>query len=43
MNEKARDRGENWVQQLYANLFRNLGYKSLDEVEETVREKKPRP
>jgi hypothetical protein len=34
--QEARDRGENWVQLLYTNLFRNLGYKSLDEVEDVM-------
>jgi hypothetical protein len=41
--QEARDRGENWVQQLYTNLFRKLGYNSLDEVEELAREKNGRP
>jgi hypothetical protein len=41
--QEASDRGENWVQQLYTNLFRKLGYKSLDEVEELAREKNGRP
>jgi hypothetical protein len=40
---RVRDRGENWMQQLYANLFKNLGYESLDETEKVVREKNVRP
>lgn len=37
--QHIKDRGENWAQQLYSNLARNLGYKSLDELEEAMRKK----
>ena len=33
------DRGENWAIQTYTHLFRELGYESLDEVEEGLRKK----
>ena len=36
---QVKDRGENWAQQLYTNLARNLGYSSLNELEETLRKK----
>jgi hypothetical protein len=37
--KQARDRGENRTRQLYDNLCRSLGYKSLDEAEKIMREK----
>ena len=37
--QQVKDRGENWAQQLYTNLARNLGYSSLNELEETLRKK----
>lgn len=33
------ERGENWAIQTYTHLFRELGYVSLDEVEERLRKK----
>ncbi len=33
------ERGENWAVQTYTSLFRELGYTSLDEVEEKLRQK----
>ena len=37
--QQIKDRGENWAKQLYTNLVRELGYDSLDEVEEGLRKK----
>jgi len=36
---RSAERGENWAVQTYTSLFRELGYTSLDEVEERLREK----
>jgi len=36
---QVKDRYENWAQQLYTNLARNLGYSSLNELEEALRKK----
>lgn len=33
---EVKERGENWAQQLYTNLVRNLGYHSIDELEERL-------
>ena len=37
--QHIKDKGENWAGQYYTHLARNLGYKSLDELEETMRKK----
>ena len=37
--QQIRERGENWAVRTYTSLFRELGYTSLDEVEERLREK----
>jgi Protein of unknown function (DUF4125) len=36
---RSAERGENWAVQTYAHLFKELGYESLDEVEERLRQK----
>jgi len=41
--QQSRDRGENWAEQIYTNLVRDLGYNSLDEVEEALCKKNARP
>jgi len=33
---QIKDRGQNFAQQVYTNLVRNLGYHSIDELEETL-------
>jgi hypothetical protein len=38
--QQIKERGENWAQQMYTNLFRNLGYNSLDLLEEALIKKK---
>ncbi len=40
--QQIKDRGENWAQQLYTNLVRNLGYHSIDELEDTLCNKNAR-
>ena len=40
--QQARDKGENRAQQQYTHLVRNLGYDSIDEVEEGLSKKKVR-
>jgi hypothetical protein len=40
--QQIKDRGQNWAQQLYTSLARNLGYHSLDELEDTLGRKKAR-
>lgn len=37
--QQIKDRGENWSQQMYTNLVRDLGYYSLDELEEALLKK----
>lgn len=37
--QQMKERGENWAQQLYTNLAKNLGYNSLVELEEALRKK----
>jgi len=34
--QQTSEKGENWVKYLYDNLFRNLGYASLDEAEKVI-------
>ncbi len=36
---RSAERGENWAIQTYTSLFRELGYTSLDEVKERLRQK----
>jgi hypothetical protein len=39
---QIKDRGQNFAQQVYSNLVKNLGYHSIDELEETLRKKNAR-
>ena len=38
--QQVKDQGQNWVEQSYAVLVRNLGYQSIDEAEDTLRKKR---
>ena len=40
--QQVKDKGENWAQLLYTHLVRNLGYDSIDEVEDRLRKKHTR-
>ena len=37
--QQVRDKGENWAQRSYTHLARNLGYDSIDEVEDRLRKR----